>query len=89
MNLSIFNGDSSNEEEKSRISVIKQYAIVQTCKRAGWFLVEQYKSGSRYQIIQMINHYKQTSTQKTKSKPKRNNRNNKLHVIGGALWDKN
>ena len=28
MNLSIFDGDSSNEEEKSRISVIKQYAIV-------------------------------------------------------------
>ena len=52
MNLSIFNGDSSNEEEKSRISVIKQYAIVQARKRAGWFLVEQYKSGSRYQIIQ-------------------------------------
>ncbi|RFT37529.1 hypothetical protein CG397_07900 [Gardnerella vaginalis] len=27
-------------------------------------MVEQYKSGSRYRIIQMINHYKQTSTQK-------------------------
>ncbi|PNP87587.1 hypothetical protein BFS12_00460 [Gardnerella vaginalis] len=27
-------------------------------------MVEQYKSGSRYQIIQMINHYKQTSTKK-------------------------
>ena len=31
----IFDGDSSNEEEKSRISAIKQYAIVQECKRAG------------------------------------------------------
>ena len=28
-------GDSSNEEEKSRISVIKIYAIVQAYKRAG------------------------------------------------------
>ena len=35
MNLSIFDGDSSNEEEKSRISVIKRYAIVQARKRAG------------------------------------------------------
>ena len=35
MNLSIFDGDSSNEEEKSRISVIKICAIVQACKRAG------------------------------------------------------
>ena len=64
MNLSIFDGDSSNEEEKSRISVIKRYAIVQARKRAGWFLVEQYKSGSRYQIIQMSHHYKQTSAKK-------------------------
>ncbi|EIK77733.1 hypothetical protein CGSMWGv0288E_02668 [Gardnerella vaginalis 0288E] len=28
-------GDSSNEEEKSRISVIKIYAIVQVRRRAG------------------------------------------------------
>ena len=65
MNLSIFDGDSSNEEEKSRISVIKRYAIVQTRKRAGWFLVEQYKSGSRYQIIQWV-----TTTNKLQPKNK-------------------
>ena len=43
----------------------KRYAIVQTCKRAGWFLVEQYKSGSRYQIIQWS-----TTTNKLQSKNK-------------------
>ena len=61
-------GDSSNEEEKSRISVIKIYAIVQAYKRAGWFLVEQYKSGSRYQIIQW-------STTTNKLQPKNKNQN--------------
>ena len=30
----------------------ENHVIVQTRKRAVWFLVEQYKSGSRYQIIQ-------------------------------------
>ncbi|PKY97410.1 hypothetical protein CYJ58_02860 [Gardnerella vaginalis] len=34
-NLSIFDGDSLKQQEKSRISVIKRYAIVQTRKRAG------------------------------------------------------
>ena len=48
----------------------KNHAKVLACKRAGWFLVEQYKSGSRYQIIQMINHYKQNSTKKNKIKTK-------------------
>ncbi|EIK79275.1 hypothetical protein CGSMWGv55152_05933 [Gardnerella vaginalis 55152] len=33
--LSAEGGDSPREQEKSRISVIKQYAIVQTRKRAG------------------------------------------------------
>nr|MDK7212282.1 hypothetical protein [Gardnerella vaginalis] len=33
----------------------------------------------------MSHHYKQTSTQKTKSKPKRNNRNNNQHTKGRAL----
>ena len=28
-------GDSLKQQEKSRISVFKRYAIVQTCKRAG------------------------------------------------------
>ena len=32
----------------------ESHAIVQSRKRAGWFLVEQYKSGSRYQIIQWL-----------------------------------
>ena len=76
------------ESKKNRESqAIKRYAIVQACKRAGWFLVEQYKSGSRYQIIQWLTLQTNFNT-KTKSKPNRNNRNNRLHVIGGALWDK-
>ena len=33
--LSAEGGDSPREQEKSRISVFKQYAIVQACKRAG------------------------------------------------------
>ena len=61
---SAWNGDSLKQQEKIENLGDENYAIVQARKRAVWFLVEQYKSGSRYQIIQMINHYKQTSTQK-------------------------
>ncbi|EPI47697.1 hypothetical protein HMPREF1583_00414, partial [Gardnerella vaginalis JCP8151B] len=45
---------------------------------------EQYKSGSRYPITQW--HTPTNKLQpKIKSKPNRNNRNSRLHVIGGAL----